>query len=186
MSLVSSLAFTPSSVFIDVVAPADGDVVVTQQAAPGWSVTVDGMAANPHEISVFRAVHVTRGRHAIKWIYRPRSLIFGAILTLAALVRLLFSTMFVKRGELIGNGITLEQAVEAFEGKYIVAAMSASRGNVTQASKALGVHRNTLHNKLRSQTMLNGFADSIRPMRRRLSANRVTAPKSNGKSTRSR
>ena len=26
--------------------------------------------------------------------------------------------------ELIGNGITLEQAVEAFEGKYIVAAMS--------------------------------------------------------------
>ena len=88
--------------------------------------------------------------------------------------------------ELIGNGITLEQAVEAFEGKYIVAAMSASHGNVTQASKALGVHRNTLHNKLRSQTMLNGFADSIRPVRRRLSANRVTAPKSNGKSTRSR
>ena len=37
--------------------------------------------------------------------------------------------------ELIGSGITLEQAVEAFEGKYIVAAMSASRGNVTQASK---------------------------------------------------
>src|SRR5579864_503027 len=80
--------------------------------------------------------------------------------------------------ELIGNGITLEQAVEAFEGKYIVAAMSASRGNVTQASKALGVHRNTLHNKLRSQTMLNGFADSIRPVRRRVSAKRVTAPAS--------
>ena len=30
--------------------------------------------------------------------------------------------------ELIANGITLEQAVEAFEGKYIVAAMSVSRG----------------------------------------------------------
>src|SRR5260370_29807178 len=78
--------------------------------------------------------------------------------------------------ELIGNGITLEQAVEAFEGKYIVAAMTASRGNVTQASKALGVHRNTLHNKLRTQTMLNGFAESIRPARRRLSARRVSAP----------
>ena len=37
--------------------------------------------------------------------------------------------------ELIGNGITLAQAVEAFEGKYIVAAMTASKGNVTQASK---------------------------------------------------
>jgi hypothetical protein len=46
---------------------------------------------------------------------------------------------------------------------------------VTQASKALGVHRNTLHNKLRSQTMLNGFAESIRPTRRRLSAKSVTA-----------
>src|SRR5881227_2801583 len=80
--------------------------------------------------------------------------------------------------ELIGNGITLEQAVEAFEGKYIVAAMSASRGNVTQASKALGVHRNTLHNKLRTQTMLNGFAESIRPARRRISAKRVSAPRS--------
>ena len=37
-------------------------------------------------------------------------------------------------------------AVEAFEGKYIVAAMTASKGNVTQASRKLGVHRNTLHN----------------------------------------
>ncbi len=88
--------------------------------------------------------------------------------------------------ELIGNGITLEQAVEAFEGKYIVAAMSASRGNVTQASKALGVHRNTLHNKLRSQSMLSGYAESIRPSRRRISARRVSAPAKsrNGKSTR--
>ena len=80
--------------------------------------------------------------------------------------------------ELIASGITLEQAVEAFEGKYIVAAMATARGNITQASKALGVHRNTLHNKLRSQTMLNGFADSVRPVRRRISAKRVTAPKS--------
>jgi transposase-like protein len=81
--------------------------------------------------------------------------------------------------ELIGNGITLEQAVEAFEGKYIVAAMTASKGNVTQASRKLGVHRNTLHNKLRAQTMLNGFADSIRPVRRRVvSHRRVTAPSS--------
>lgn len=78
--------------------------------------------------------------------------------------------------ELIGNGITLAQAVEAFEGKYIVAAMTVSRGNVTQASRKLGVHRNTLHNKLRTQTMLNGFAESVRPVRRRLSAKRVSAP----------
>lgn len=78
--------------------------------------------------------------------------------------------------ELIGNGITLEQAVEAFEGKYIVAAMTASKGNVTQASRKLGVHRNTLHNKLRTQTMLNGFAESVRPVRRRVSHKRAAMP----------
>jgi len=90
-STVRSLAFTPSSVFIDVDAPEAGDVVVTQQAAPGWSVMVDGMPANPHETSVFRAVHVTRGHHGIQWIYRPRPLIAGAILTVAALGYLLLS-----------------------------------------------------------------------------------------------
>jgi hypothetical protein len=94
---VTNLAFTSSSVFIDVDAPSPGDVLVTQQAAPGWSVTVDGVPANPHESSVFRAVHVTRGHHAVKWIYRPLALIIGAILTLAALMRLLLSPMFVKR-----------------------------------------------------------------------------------------
>jgi transcriptional regulator of acetoin/glycerol metabolism len=63
--------------------------------------------------------------------------------------------------ELQDNGITLAQATSAFEEKYIDAALSRTsrhttrrRGlqpNVTQASKALGVHRNTLHNKLRGR-----------------------------------
>jgi hypothetical protein len=69
--------------------------------------------------------------------------------------------------ELIGNGITLEQAVEAFEGKYICAAMDVNRGNITRASRLLGVHRNTLHNKLRNGSMLNGF-DEVRAVRKRL------------------
>lgn len=78
--------------------------------------------------------------------------------------------------ELITSGITLEQAVEAFEGKYIIAAMQANRGNVTRASRILGVHRNTLHNKLRTQTMLNGFLSSQRPARRQLSEKRAGVP----------
>lgn len=78
--------------------------------------------------------------------------------------------------ELIASGITLEQAVEAFEGKYIIAAMQANRGNVTRASRILGVHRNTLHNKLRTQTMLNGFLASQRPARRQLAEKRASVP----------
>jgi len=69
-------------------------------------------------------------------------------------------------GELITNGITLEQALDVFEGKYIAAAMDASEGNVTRASRVLGVHRNTLHNKLRSQSSVNGYVATIRRKRR--------------------
>ena len=69
--------------------------------------------------------------------------------------------------ELIGNGITLEQAVEAFEGKYIVAAMSDARGNVTQASKRLGVHRNTLRNKVSTLGIHSEDYDRRRAQRRK-------------------
>lgn len=88
--------------------------------------------------------------------------------------------------ELIGNGITLDQAVEAFEGKYIVAAMAAHNGNITKASRALGVHRNTLHNKLRSETMLNGFANTVRPTRHRVAAKRADGTSSRPAARRTR
>jgi hypothetical protein len=99
ISAVTTLAFTPSAVFIDVDTGSGGDVVVTQQAAPGWGVTVDEKAANPHETSLFREVHVPPGHHAVKWIYRPLPLLMGALFTFAALVRVLFSRIFVKRSD---------------------------------------------------------------------------------------
>jgi uncharacterized membrane protein YfhO len=94
---VTSLAFTSSSAFVEVDAPSAGEVVLTQQAAPGWRVAIDGNSANPHESSLFRGVHVDRGHHSIKWTYRPLSLIVGAVLTFATLAHLLLSHMFVKR-----------------------------------------------------------------------------------------
>ena len=100
---VRSLSFTPSSVFIDVNMAAEGEVVVTQRAAPGWSVTVDGKPASAKQHLLFRAVHVARGSHSIRWSYRPLSLVIGALLTFGALVRLLLSSWFVKRGGLIKN-----------------------------------------------------------------------------------
>jgi hypothetical protein len=99
ISSVKMLAFTPSAVFIDVDMASGGDVVVTQQAAPGWRVTVDEKAATPHETSLFRGVHVPPGRHAVKWIYRPVPLMMGALITFAALLRVLFSRIFVKRSD---------------------------------------------------------------------------------------
>lgn len=59
--------------------------------------------------------------------------------------------------ELVSSGITLEQAVLAFEAKYISVAMERTEGNVTQASRVLGIHRNTLHNKLRSDRKVAAY-----------------------------
>ena len=91
------LAFTPSSVFIDVDAPSPGDVILTQQMSSGWRVEVDGARAAANESALFRTVSIGAGHHAVKWIYRPASLLAGAILTMIALARLLLSYMFVKR-----------------------------------------------------------------------------------------
>ena len=93
----SVLACTTSSVFVTIDAPADGLVVVTQQLASGWSVEVDGVAANAERDGVFRAVRVRGGPHAITWRYRPRSIAIGIALTLIAILRMLLSQKFVKR-----------------------------------------------------------------------------------------
>jgi len=52
--------------------------------------------------------------------------------------------------ELLRGGITADQAIGQFEKEYLTAALEERRGNVTQASRLLGMHRNTLHNKLRT------------------------------------
>ncbi len=93
----SSLAFPPNGVDVVIDAPADGQVIVTQQAASGWEVEVDGVRATPQREGVFRAVSVTRGHHVIAWRYRPRSLMLGGALTIIALARMLLSAEFVKR-----------------------------------------------------------------------------------------
>jgi hypothetical protein len=86
-----------SSVHITVNAPGDGVVVLRQQPARGWRVTVDGRRAEPLVIDgIFRGVSVAKGHHEILWTYRPPSLFIGAALTLVTLVTMqIFS--FVKR-----------------------------------------------------------------------------------------
>ena len=50
--------------------------------------------------------------------------------------------------ELIGSGITLEQAVEAFEGEVIKKALAREGGHRARTAKALGVSLRTLQYKL--------------------------------------
>ncbi len=75
-------------------------------------------------------------------------------------------------GELIEAGITLPQACEEFERKYIDVGIEQTRGkegrpNITQASKKLGVHRNTLHLKLRTMRTDEEVARTFALMQRR-------------------
>jgi DNA-binding NtrC family response regulator len=51
-------------------------------------------------------------------------------------------------GELVRHGVTLEQARKEFEKQYIVATLKDHDGNFSRSAKTLGVHRNTLRNKV--------------------------------------
>jgi len=50
--------------------------------------------------------------------------------------------------ELVRRGLTLEQARREFEKQFIVASLKSNRGNFCRSAKSLGVHRNTLRNKV--------------------------------------
>ncbi|MGH9381333.1 MAG: helix-turn-helix domain-containing protein [Thermoanaerobaculia bacterium] len=50
--------------------------------------------------------------------------------------------------ELVSRGITLQQARREFEKQFIVATLRSHEGNLSRAARELGVHRNTLRNKV--------------------------------------
>lgn len=50
--------------------------------------------------------------------------------------------------ELVKQGITLEQARKEFERQFIVASIRSNEGNLGRSAQSLGVHRNTLRNKV--------------------------------------
>lgn len=52
--------------------------------------------------------------------------------------------------ELVDQGLTLDQARREFEKRFIVSALRSHDGNVSRSAEAIGVHRNTLRNKVGS------------------------------------
>lgn len=72
-----------------------GMVILTDNYFPGWTATVDGKPAAIYEAyAVVRGVAVEAGKHTIEMRYRPRSVILGGVMTLAAM---LFSVALVFR-----------------------------------------------------------------------------------------
>jgi len=50
--------------------------------------------------------------------------------------------------ELVEQGITLDQASQEFERQFLIASIRNHNGNLGRSAQSLGVHRNTLRNKL--------------------------------------
>lgn len=50
--------------------------------------------------------------------------------------------------ELVQQGVTLAQARREFEKQFIVAAIRSNDGNLGRSARSMGVHRNTLRNKV--------------------------------------
>ena len=50
--------------------------------------------------------------------------------------------------ELVERGVTLAQARREFEKQFIVASIKSNEGNLGRSARSLGVHRNTLRNKV--------------------------------------
>ena len=89
---VQALALDASQARVRVDTPHGGTLVLTQQTAPGWSVFIDGHAANARVYDrFFRAATIPPGKHEILWTFRPFSLIAGAIITAVTAVLLLFA-----------------------------------------------------------------------------------------------
>jgi len=56
--------------------------------------------------------------------------------------------------ELVDKGLTLEQARQEFERQFIVASLRSHDWNFCRSARSLGVHRNTLRNKISSLGIL--------------------------------
>ncbi|HEX2513736.1 MAG TPA: YfhO family protein, partial [Chloroflexota bacterium] len=87
VALVSETANTRR---YDVIAPAEGLLVVSEAAAPGWRATVDGRPASLYTANGgLQAVAVPAGRHQVALRYLPQSVVLGAGISGAAWALLL-------------------------------------------------------------------------------------------------
>lgn len=81
-----------SRVEIDATLDRRGGVVLSDSYAPGWRASVDGKDAPVFRANgISRGVMVPAGEHRITWSYRPEGVVWGAVISGAALVGLLIS-----------------------------------------------------------------------------------------------
>jgi hypothetical protein len=78
--------YSSRRVVVEVSAPADGYLVLTDSWYPGWRAVVDGQEAPLLRADlIFRAVYLAAGEHTVEFSYEPESFRVGAGLSAATL-----------------------------------------------------------------------------------------------------
>jgi Bacterial membrane protein YfhO len=77
---------TPNSVSIRAEMACQGMVVLSDTFFPGWHAAIDGQPAAIYEVNeAMRGVIVPKGAHTVTYRYHPRSVLWGALLTLSGI-----------------------------------------------------------------------------------------------------
>lgn len=90
--------YSPHRIVGQVDAVTPGQLVLTDLADPGWTVTIDGTAVTSQTSGMYRSVSVPVGAHEVIWWYRPRSVYWGLVVSGAAAVILV---LLAKRGRVL-------------------------------------------------------------------------------------
>jgi hypothetical protein len=81
---------TSTSVLVNATAPEHGGyLLLLDSFDPNWKATVDGCRVPVLRADgVFRAVRIPAGPHSVRFAFRPRALVLGALISLATLIGL--------------------------------------------------------------------------------------------------
>ncbi|MCZ7547154.1 MAG: YfhO family protein [Anaerolineae bacterium] len=88
-------SYAPERITLEVNAPADAYLILSEHDYPGWTATADGDRIAIERTALgLRAVRLTAGQHTVEMVYAPASFTWGAVLTGAALLAVVAATLW--------------------------------------------------------------------------------------------
>ena len=89
---------TPNTAEVVADIPVDGILVLTDTYYPGWKAFIDGKQAGIYKVNgMFKGVFCNKGRHTIRFVFSPDSLVVGMWISLTALIVLIIGLVLVYR-----------------------------------------------------------------------------------------
>ena len=93
------MRYEPERIVVNVSAPTQGWLLLSDAWYPGWQARVDGKSTPVQRADVlFRAVAVPEGEHQVEWVFRPASFRLGVAVSLGTLGLLLAGVVWTGLG----------------------------------------------------------------------------------------